>query len=215
VPMNDEQRRAYLERAGVTQQQIEETVGELPVHQESLQAHGVAPDQADQARASIRQVLADAAIIAAKYSAIARGGQQAAAPAGPDEVEADRQYLDELFADEYTLMNPFGEEQDKAHIIDAMVKGMIQYDGMGSAGFEALGQSLHVYGDTAVATGDYRMQGSGRAQNTATGEVFQQDLSGTYQITNTYVRRNNRWQAVKSQMTQEPPDRNFVLRPEG
>src|SRR5947209_1417326 len=35
MPMQDEQRRAYLQRAGVSQQQIDQTVGDLPIHEGS------------------------------------------------------------------------------------------------------------------------------------------------------------------------------------
>jgi hypothetical protein len=215
VPMTDEQRQAYLQRAGISQQQVNETVGQLPIDQASLQAHGVTPDQADQARTAISQVQGDAVIIAAKYSTIAQASDLTAAAAAPAEVEADRGYLDELFADEYTLTNPFGEHLNKAQIIDGMVTGTIRYNGMGSAGFEAQGQSLRVYGDSAVAIGNYQLQASGRAQNTQTGEVLQQSLSGTYQVTNTYVYRNNQWQATNTQMTQGPAQRALTLSPTG
>jgi hypothetical protein len=214
MPMNDDQRRAYLQRAGVSRQQIDETVGELPVHAGSARAAGLSDGDAERARSAIRQVLADSAIIAAKYSIAAQGSGPAAAEVGPDEFEADRGYLDELFADEYALMNPFGEEQDKTHVVDAMLKGMIAYDGMGRAGFEALGQSLQVHGNTAVGIGDYRMQASSRAKDTGTGEVIQHGVSGTYRITNTYVHRDNRWQATITQMTQIPPDPKFTLTPD-
>ena len=62
MPMTDEQRRAYLQRAGVAQEQIDETVGELPIHEPTLQEREVARDDAERARGAIRQVLADAAI---------------------------------------------------------------------------------------------------------------------------------------------------------
>ena len=214
MPMQDEQRRAYLQRAGVSQQQIDQTVGDLPIHEGSYRASGLSRAHAEQVRAAVRQVVADASIIAAKYSAIAQGADRDVAKAvGADEIATDRGYLEELFADEYTLHNPFGTAQDKAQVVDAMLKGMISYDGMGSAGFEALGQSLQVHGDTAVAVGDYRMRASSRARNVETGAVYQQDVGGTYRITNTYVHRNDRWQAATSQMTAVPPEQKFVLTP--
>jgi hypothetical protein len=209
VPMTDEQRTEYLERAGVSRQQIDETVGELPIHAETLRASNVTPAQAEQARAAIHQVLADAAIITAKYNALVA----ASTTADASEVDRDRRQLGELFADEYTLMNPFGEEQDKAHVVEAMVRGMIHYDGMGRAGFEAHAQSLRVYGDSAVVIGDYQMRASSEAQNAQTGEAYQQDISGNYRITNNYVFRDNRWQAASTQMTQQPVQPAFTLTP--
>lgn len=209
MALNDDQRAEYLRRARVTQQQIDETVGELPVHQGSIQERGISAADADVTRSGLRRVLADTAIIAAKYNALAQDGELD--QVDPAEVEADRGHLEELFADEYTLMNPFGEEHDKARIIDGMVHGTISYDGMGQAGFEALGQTLQIHGDTAVAKGDYRMSASGRAKHAESGETFQQDVSGTYRITNTYVFRDNRWQAAATQMTHLPPEPGFTL----
>ena len=215
MPMQDEQRRAYLERAGVSQRQIDETVGDLPINEDSFVSHGLTRAQAEQAQAAIRQVLADATIISAKYSTIAQTtGQEVAATVDAKEMAADRAHLNELFAEEYALTNPYGEVQDRAHVVDAMVKGMIHWDGLGQAGFEATGQTLHVHPGTATAIGEYRMKASSQAKNTQTGEAFRQDVSGTYRITNTYVFRHDRWQAATSQMTSIPEERSFVLTPE-
>jgi hypothetical protein len=210
MPMTKEHRRKSLERAKATQKQIDEFVGELPVHEGSIRARGLSRQDAEHARSGIRQVLADVAIIAGKYSAVAQGGD--AVPA--EERENDRKFLDELFADEYTLANPLGEEHAKARIIEGMLNGGIQYSGLGRDGFEAKKQSLQVHGDTAVAVGEYRMQAQGRAKHKETGEVFQQDLGGTYKITNTYVFRDNRWQATRSQMTRIPAEKTFTLAPD-
>jgi hypothetical protein len=210
MPMQDEHRRAYLERAGVTHEQIDQTVGELPIHEASYQVPGLSAERAEQIRAAIRRVIGDASIIAAKYSAIARSG----ADASDEETARDRRHLEELFAPEYALHNPFGTVEDREHVIEAMLKGMISYDGMGSRGFEAVRQSLQILGDSAVATGDYRLRATGRAKNTETGEVYQQDLGGTYRITNTYAHRDGRWQAVTSQMTSIPAEQKFVLTPD-
>jgi Domain of unknown function (DUF4440) len=222
MPMTNDQRRAYLQRAGVTQEQIDETVGELPIQEDTVQALQLsradaerARGAAEQARGGIRQVLADAAIISAKYSAVAqasavaRANERGAGAVDPDEVVTDSRILDELFADEYTLFNACGDALDRAQVTDAMLKGMIQFDGMGRAGFEAISQSLQVRGDTAVATGDYQLEATGQARNTETGEVYRQDLRGLHRVTNTYVFRNNRWQATHTQMTRVPADRNW------
>jgi len=211
MPMQDEHRRAYLKRAGVTTQQIDQTVGDLPIHEGSYQAPGVSADRAQKIRGALRQVIGDASIIAAKYSAIAQGEKAEAVDAA--ELTADRQHLEELFAPEYQLHNPFGAMEDREHVVEAILKGMISYDGMGSRGFEAFHQSLQILGDSAVVTGDYRLKAHGRAKRIEGGEVFQQDLAGTYRITNTYVLRDGRWQALTSQMTEVPEDPKFVLTP--
>jgi len=209
MPMHDEQRRAYLQRAGVTAEQISQTVGELPIHEATFRTPGMTRERAEQIRRAIRPVIGDASIIAAKYSAVARG-KDTEAPK-PDEVEEDRRHLEELFAPEYTLHNPFGAVEDRRHVIDAMLSGMIDYDGMGRRGFESVKQSLQILGDSAVVVGFYRMSARGRAKNLDTGRVYQQDLSGNYQISNTYVHRDGRWQTLASQMTTVPTDPGFVL----
>jgi ketosteroid isomerase-like protein len=211
MPMTDEHRRAYLQRAGVTQEQIDETVGELPIHEPTLQELGVARDDAELARGAIRQVRADAALISAKYSAVAQARERGAAAVDPDELETDRKILHELYADEYTLLNGSGDVVTKAQVIDAMLKGTIRFDGWGRAGFEAVSQSLRVYGDTAVVTGDWRLGARGRAINTETGEVYWQDLRGLRRITSIYGLRANRWKGVHSQMTRVAADRNWRL----
>jgi hypothetical protein len=210
MPMTNEHRRTSLQRAGVTQQQIDEFVGDLPVHEASVRAKGLSRSDAERARDGIRQVLADVAILSAKHSA---AGRDRSTQVQPGELADDRKFLDELFAEEYTLVNHLGEEQPKAQIIDGILNGTIQYDGMGRAGFEAKKQSLQVHGDTAVATGEYEMKAHGRARRVDTGEGVDHDLSGSYQITNSYVFRDNRWQASRSQMTQIPSEQRVSLAP--
>jgi hypothetical protein len=213
MPMQDEQRRAYLRRAGVSQQQIEDTVGTMPINEASLLAGGQSRAQGEQVRVAVRQVMTDATIIAAKYDAIANDKKGESVPA--NEIATDRGYLEELFAVEYTLNNPFGGQQNRMRIIDAILQGTIDYDGMGKQGFEALSQSLYVHGDTAITTGDYRMKATGHVKNATTGELASQDLSATYVITNTYVNRDRRWQAAISQMTVVPAKQTFVLTSDG
>jgi ketosteroid isomerase-like protein len=50
---------------------------------------------------------------------------------------------------------------------------------------------VRVYGDTAVAAGTTALKGTFK----------QQDISGTYRYTDTWVKRNGKWQVVASQAT--------------
>ena len=84
----------------------------------------------------------------------------------------------------------------KAQVLDAMLKGIIHFDGMGRAGFEAVSQSLRVYGDTAVVTGDWQLQATGKAKNVETDEEYSQD---------------HQWKAVHSQMTRVPAGSEWRL----
>lgn len=53
------------------------------------------------------------------------------------------------------------------------------------------------------------MSGHGEARKTATGEIYEQDLAGTYRTTHTFVHREERRQYTASQMTKIPEDQDF------
>jgi len=221
MPMTDELRRAYLQRAGVTQKQIDETVGELPIHEPTLQERGVAPDDAERVRSAIGQVMTDISILLAKYGAVAEARVRGAAAVDPDELETDRKILEELYVDEFVLFNGSGDALNKAQVIDAILKGTIRFAGWGGAGavagtsprtgYEPVSQSLRVYGDTAVVFCNVQLQAKGRAINTETGEMHWQDLRGLRRVTATYRLQDNQWKKVHTQMTPVPADRNWRL----
>jgi hypothetical protein len=212
MPMQDRQRQEGLRIAGVSQQQIEEAIGSFPLDQGSIRALGLSRDDAEAVRDEVRQVAADAAIIAAKYNAIARRtNRNITAEVSEDEIAADRAHLEELLADEYRFLNPFGNIEGKRRTIDVILNGRILYSGYGSGGFESMEESLQVHGDTAILVSSFRMGGSGEARKVRTGEVYEQDLAGTYRTTHTYVRRDGRWQYATSQMTAIPEEREFVF----
>jgi hypothetical protein len=212
MPMQDSQRREYLGVAGMSQEQIDQAVGSFPIHEPSVQARGLSGDDAAGVRAAVRQVATDAAIIAAKYNTIARRTERnITQEVGDEEVARDRAVLEELLAEEYTFLNPFGNIEGRTRTIEVILNGRILYSGYGSGAFEAIDETLQIHGDTAVLISSFRMGGSGQARRLRDNEVYEQRLDGMYRTTHTFIRRDGRWQYATSQMTLVPEEREFVF----
>jgi hypothetical protein len=200
------------EESGLTDEQLEQTIGTFPINQESTRQRSMAAPQAEAARNGVREAAAETARIAAKYNAIAkRTNRNIRAEVQEDELAADRARLEALIGDEYQFMNPFGNIEGKRRTIDVILNGRILYESYGRGGFETTEESLQVHGDTAVLISAFKMRGSGEARRTDTGEVYEHDLAGTYRTSHTYVRRGGRWQVTASQMTQVPEQADFAF----
>ena len=94
--------------------------------------------------------------------------------------------VDQYEADDIITTDPSGRVTDKAQ--DKM--------DLSSADFKIQSEELsdlkvHVYGNTAVAVGTNSLKGMYKGQ----------DISGKYRFTDTWVKRNGKWQAVASQYT--------------
>jgi hypothetical protein len=212
MPMSAEQRRSIQEQAGLTNEQVEQAVGSFAVHEESAQIAGLTRDESETVRREIRQVATDAALIAAKYNNIARRtDRNPLKETSTDEISADRAHLESLLADEYKFINPFGNIEDKTRTIDVILNGRILYSSYGGEGFRATEGSLRIHGDTAVLISAFKMRGQGEARRTKTGEVYEQNLDGTYRTTHHFARRDGNWQYTASQMTTIPEEREFVF----
>ncbi len=200
------------EESGLTNEQLEQSIGTFPIDEESTRQSAVSAEQAEEARAGVREAAAEAARIAAKYNAIAkRTSRDVTAEVSADELAADRTRLEALIGDEYRFMNPFGNIEGKRRTIDVILGGRIIYESYGRGGFETTEESLQIHGDTAVLISAFRMRGSGEARKIDTGEVYEHDLAGTYRTSHTYVRRGGQWQVIASQMTQVPERADFVF----
>jgi hypothetical protein len=212
MPMAVEQRRRIQEQAGLTDEQVEQAIGTFAVDEESARASGLTREQSEAVRQEVRQLGADAALIAAKYNNIARRtARNPLRELSQEEINADRAHLESLLADEYKFVNPFGNIEDKNRTIDVILNGRILYRSYGGEGFQATEGSLRVHGDTAVLISAFKMRGQGEARRTRTGEIYEQNLDGTYRTTHTFVRRDGRWQYTASQMTTVPEERDFVF----
>lgn len=212
MPISPAQRLRLQEQAGLTENQIDQVIGTFSIHAESAQVSGLSRDQSETVRQEVRQITADAAIIAAKYNKIARRtARNPLREVTQDEINADRAHLESFIADEYRFVNPFGNIEDKNRTIDVILNGRILYESYGGEGFQATEGSLRVYGDTAVLISAFKMRGQGEARMVQTGEIYEQNLDGTYRTIHTFIRRNGNWLFTHSQMTTVPQQRDFVF----
>jgi ketosteroid isomerase-like protein len=94
--------------------------------------------------------------------------------------------VDQYEADDIISTDPSGRVTDKAQDKKDLSSGDLKFQSL-----EVSDLRVRVYGDTAVAAG-----------TTALKSTFkQQDISGTYRYTDTWVKRNGKWQVVASQAT--------------
>jgi ketosteroid isomerase-like protein len=93
---------------------------------------------------------------------------------------------DRYEADDIVATDPGGRVTDKTQDKNDLSSGDLKFQSM-----ELSDLKVAVYGNTAVATG----------ANTLKGTYKGQDLSGKYRFTDTWVKRNGKWQVVASQAT--------------
>jgi ketosteroid isomerase-like protein len=98
--------------------------------------------------------------------------------------------VDQYEADDIITTDPGGRVTDKAHDKTDLSSGDLKFHSM-----ELSDVRVSVYGDTAVATGT----------NTLNGNYKGQDISGKYRFTDTWVKRNGKWQVVATQGTKVQP----------
>ena len=99
----------------------------------------------------------------------------------------DVKSLEQLLADDATLINPLGQFWDKQRVLEVLSAG-------GTTTLESYNLEevkVRLYGNTAVTTGRATVKG-------ATGVG---DFSGAQRFTRVYVQRNGRWQLVAHQAT--------------
>ena len=94
--------------------------------------------------------------------------------------------VDQYEADDIITTDPTGRVTGKADDRTDLSSGDYKIESE-----ELSDVTVHVYGDVAIAT----------ATNTMKGTYKGQDLSGKYRFTDTWVKRNGRWQVVASQYT--------------
>jgi ketosteroid isomerase-like protein len=93
--------------------------------------------------------------------------------------------VDQFEADDIFSTDPGGRLTDKAQDKKDL-SGDVKFESMDLADM-----TVHVYGNTAVVNGT----------NTLKGTYKGQDISGKYRFTDTWVKRNGKWQVVASQAT--------------
>jgi hypothetical protein len=94
--------------------------------------------------------------------------------------------LDRLLGDDYILTNPAGLVANKSEYLDgagadtATYESVVNYD-----------QAVKIYGNAAVVTGTTSVKGAYDGH----------DIGGLFRFTHVFVKRQDRWQAVATQLT--------------
>lgn len=105
-------------------------------------------------------------------------------------VKSGAAAVDQYEADDIIGTDPSGRVTDKTQDKTDLSSGDLKLQSI-----ELSDLKVRVYGDTAVATGN----------SAGTGTYKGQDISGKYRFTDTWVKRNGKWQAVASQATKIQP----------
>jgi ketosteroid isomerase-like protein len=102
-------------------------------------------------------------------------------------VQRDIGFLERHLAEDYVSTFPDGTVFDKQGEIELLNSGAVAMTEM-----TPREMNVRTYGDTAVITG----------RSTIRATVNGLDVSGDYRFTDVWVRRDDAWQAVASQVTQ-------------
>lgn len=105
-------------------------------------------------------------------------------------MKGDMATLDRIVASDWTLVNPMGQTQTRAAAMADLRSGDLKFEST-----TAQDLKVRVFGDTAVVTGMTNDKGTYKGQ----------DISGQYQFTDVFVKRDGRWQAVSTHVTKVMP----------
>jgi ketosteroid isomerase-like protein len=94
--------------------------------------------------------------------------------------------VDGFLADDWIIVDPDGGIIDKARFLGAIKSGVLSHEKMESADLR-----VRVYGNTAVVTG----------LTTTKGKFMGQDFTSCERATDIFVKQNDRWQCVFTQLT--------------
>lgn len=97
--------------------------------------------------------------------------------------------LDRIYADSFTFVSDSGALLTKAQRLAALKSGEMKYE---SVGFDEV--NVHLYGNTAVAT----------FRATSKGKSNEENLTGPFRITATFLKIKGRWQEIAAQSTRIP-----------
>jgi ketosteroid isomerase-like protein len=101
-------------------------------------------------------------------------------------VGRDIAILDALVSSGYTHTNPLGEVFSKEQIAGAIQSGTLDVES-----YDTDDVTVHVFGDAAVVTGRAKVK----------GRLREQDITGQYRYTRTYVKQGGGWQVAATQLT--------------
>src|SRR5262245_58477608 len=100
----------------------------------------------------------------------------------------DTDALDDVYADDFRLINYRGTVLQKAGVLQALRSGTPRFDSLATSELE-----LRIYGDAGVVTGRQRQV----AREPGAGEAHPADV----RFTHMFVRTNGKWRLVMSQIT--------------
>jgi ketosteroid isomerase-like protein len=96
-------------------------------------------------------------------------------------LKADAAFLDANTADDYLRISPNGRLLTKAEYLEATKNGGLKYQSI-----EQRDLKIQVYGNIAVTTSVADLKGTNQGQ----------DVSGSYRISQVFVKRGGKWLAV-------------------
>ena len=98
----------------------------------------------------------------------------------------DADAVDGFLADDWIIVDPDGGIIDKARFLGVIKSGALSHEMMESADLR-----VRLYGNTAVVTG----------LTTTKGKFMGQDFTSCERATDIFVKQNDRWQCVFTQLT--------------
>jgi uncharacterized protein (TIGR02246 family) len=101
-------------------------------------------------------------------------------------MKADTATMAQGMTDDYAMITPTGEEQDKAAILESFKSGDRKIENI-----QLEDTKVRVYGNSAVVTGTSNLKGTYKGQ----------DISGKYRYTRVYVKQNGKWKTAAFQQT--------------
>jgi ketosteroid isomerase-like protein len=96
-------------------------------------------------------------------------------------LKGDAAFLDANTADDYLRISPNGRLMNKTEYLEATKNGGLKYQSI-----EQKEIKIQVYGNVAVTTAVADLKGTNQGQ----------DVSGTYRISQVFVKRGGKWLAV-------------------
>jgi ketosteroid isomerase-like protein len=104
-------------------------------------------------------------------------------------VKNDLEGIGRLVADDWIIIEPDGGIVDRTRFLQVIKSGALMHEMMESEDFR-----VRVYGDTAVVTAVTRTKGT----------FMGQEFSAQERATDVFVKRDERWQCVLTQLTRFP-----------
>jgi ketosteroid isomerase-like protein len=98
----------------------------------------------------------------------------------------DADAVDGFLSDDWIIVDPDGSIIDKARFLGVIKSGALSHEMMESADLR-----VRLYGNTAVVTG----------LTTTKGKFMGQDFTSCERATDIFVKQNDRWQCVFTQLT--------------